>query len=85
MLLGSLLFAGPLSGGDDWTQWRGKDRADISTETGLLQEWPEGGPKVLWTNKEGGLGYAGFAVVGDRLYTMGLEGSEEFALCLDAN
>ncbi|MFN9538889.1 MAG: PQQ-binding-like beta-propeller repeat protein [Planctomycetota bacterium] len=85
MLLGSLLLAGPLSGGDDWTQWRGKNRADISTETGLLQEWPEGGPKVLWTNKEGGLGYAGFAVVGDRLYTMGLDGSEEFTLCLDAN
>lgn len=84
-LIGCLLLAAPVLAGDDWTQWRGKDRADISSEKGLLQEWPEGGPTRLWTSNEGGLGYAGFAIVGDRLYTMGLADNEEFALCLDAN
>lgn len=84
-LLSCLMLAYPLNAADDWTQWRGKDRADISSEKGLLQEWPEGGPPLLWTNKQGGLGYAGFAVVGNRLYTMGLEENEEFALCLDTN
>ena len=26
-----------------WPQWRGPDRTDLSTETGLQQQWPEGG------------------------------------------
>lgn len=73
-----------LSSAQDWPGWRGADRSDRSKETGLLQEWPEGGPEKLWTNNAAGLGYAGFAVVADRLYTMGLEENQEFALCLDA-
>jgi hypothetical protein len=28
----------------DWPQWQGRDRNAISTEQGLLQEWPVGGP-----------------------------------------
>lgn len=68
----------------DWPGWRGADRSDRSTETGLLQEWPEGGPTKLWTNDRCGLGYAGFSIVGNRLFTMGLEDNSEFALCLDA-
>src|SRR5262249_6608816 len=27
---------------DDWPQWRGPDRGNISKETCLLKEWPEG-------------------------------------------
>ncbi len=69
---------------DDWPGWRGADRTDISTETGLLQEWPAGGPKRIWLNDAGGLGYSGFAVVGDRLFTLGLFDGNEYGLCLDA-
>ena len=71
---------------DDWPQWRGPDRTDVSKETGLLQSWEEGGPKKLWSSQEGGLGYSGFSVVGDNVYTMGLEidGENEFAICLSA-
>ena len=56
-------FSSNLWASDDWPGWRGKDRRDISKETGLLQEWPEGGPKQVWLNKDGGLGYAGGAVL----------------------
>ena len=72
------------SAGDDWLQWRGANRADRSNETGLLQQWPEDGPKQQWLFDQAGLGYAGFSIVDGNLYTMGLEGSEEFALCIDA-
>jgi len=34
--------------GGDWPQWRGPNRDGISKETGLLKQWPEGGPKQLW-------------------------------------
>lgn len=67
----TLIIALPLAA-EDWPQWRGADRTDISKETGLLKDWPEAGPTRLWLFKNAGIGYAGFAVVGDTLYTLGL-------------
>lgn len=37
-----------------WPQWQGPRRDGLSEEKGLLQTWPEGGPKLLW--KVSGLG-----------------------------
>jgi outer membrane protein assembly factor BamB len=67
----------------DWPQWRGPDRNDVSKETGLLKTWPKEGPKLLWTFADAGVGYAGFAVVGDRLYTMGADDKKEYVYALD--
>ena len=69
---------------EDWPQWRGPDRSDVSRETGLLQAWPSGGPKRAWMNQECGLGYSGFAIVGERLYTLGEEEGKQFVICLNA-
>src|SRR3954452_19619202 len=68
---------------DDWPQWRGPDRTDVSKETGLLKSWPTDGPKLLWTYAEAGIGYSGFAVVGNRLYTMGADEKTEHLFALD--
>lgn len=68
-----------------WPQWRGANRDDISKETGLLKEWPEGGPKPVWSNSDIGLGYSGFAVLEGRLFTMGAREDTEFLICLDVN
>ncbi|MHC4674982.1 MAG: PQQ-binding-like beta-propeller repeat protein, partial [Planctomycetota bacterium] len=53
--------------GGNWTQFRGPNRDAISNETGLLRQWPAGGPKVLWS-VEACQGYAGAAIHGDRVY-----------------
>ena len=84
LLLISLSLTSNLFGFDDWPFWRGPDRNDKSSETGLLKQWPEDGPTQLWVNKKSGLGYSGFAISGDQLFTMGLEDEKEFALCLNA-
>jgi outer membrane protein assembly factor BamB len=68
----------------DWPQWRGPDRTDVSRETGLLKQWPEGGPKLLWLNEDAGLGYSGHAIAKGRLYTLGLRQGSEFAIALEA-
>lgn len=68
---------------DDWPQYRGPRRDDVSLETGLLASWPADGPRLLWTYKDAGIGYAGVAVVGDRLYTLGARGETEFVIALD--
>ena len=56
---------------DDWLQWRGPDRAGISTETGLLDEWPPEGPEVNWQIETLGHGYGTVVVEGDAIYVQG--------------
>lgn len=56
---------------DDWPQAQGIGRDGKSAETGLLDKWPEGGPELAWTFRDGGVGYSGPAIVGDRIYSMG--------------
>ncbi|MBM3824692.1 MAG: polyvinylalcohol dehydrogenase [Verrucomicrobia bacterium] len=68
----------------DWPQWRGADRKDHAYEGNLLKEWPKEGPKRLWLSREGGLGYAGFAVVRGKLFTSGLKDQTEHMLAFDA-
>ncbi len=67
----------------DWPQFRGPARDGHSADTGLLKAWPKGGPKLLWTYSDAGVGYSGPAVVGDRLYTCGGKGADEFVYALD--
>src|ERR1051326_8845348 len=58
----------------DWPQWRGPERNGISRETGLLQEWPKAGPKLLWKITDAGRGYSTPAVAEERLYLLGNDG-----------
>src|SRR5438552_11438077 len=52
---------------DDWPQWLGPQRDGIWRETGIIDKFPEGGPKVRWRVPVGS-GYAGPAVAGGRVY-----------------
>jgi len=70
----------------DWPQWRGLDRSGVSTERGLLRQWPKEGPKLLWQVSNLGDGYSTPAVVGDRIYLMSNRGLQnEFVQALSAN
>lgn len=73
----------------DWPQWRGPNRDAISRETGLMDTWPEEGPKLLWEVRALGRGYSSVAIVGGRLYTMGdLEEDgqrSQYLIALDLN
>jgi outer membrane protein assembly factor BamB len=67
----------------DWPQWRGPKRDGISKETGLLKQWPTGGPKLLWQMNDIGDGYSTPAVVGTRIYLMSNRGFDnEFVQAL---
>ncbi|MDB4561330.1 PQQ-like beta-propeller repeat protein [bacterium] len=77
------VFAGN-AGAENWPAWRGPDRSDVSKETGLLATWPEQGPELVWLSKKSGVGYAGFAVVDENVYTMGAYKNDERLICLDA-
>ena len=70
----------------DWPQWRGPHRDAISSETGLLPEWPAGGPKLLWQLRDLGDGYATPAVAGERVFVMANRGVDnEFVTALSVS
>jgi hypothetical protein len=77
MLAASPAFA------DDWPQWRGPNRDEISKETGLNTNWKAHQPKLLWTNRDIGSGYSGPAVVGNTLYSLGAIDGKDVAFALD--
>ena len=67
----------------EWPQWRGPEREGRSVETGLLKQWPEGGPPKLWSIDGLGEGYSAISVKDGRIYTMGTAGGSEVVFALD--
>ena len=67
----------------DWPQWRGPDRAGISSEVGLLKDWTARQPKLLWTASGLGGGYASVSVVGGRIYTTGNLADAQAVMCIE--
>ncbi len=80
-----LAFACTTLTAGDWPQWRGSNRDGISTETGVLSEWSEDGPELLWTAKGLGRGYSSVAIAGGRLFTMGGPKGGAQLIALNAN
>ena len=62
------------------SQWRGPNRDGIFPETNLLEEWPEGGPELLWRFEALGEGHSSAAVTDDAVFTAGTFDSITFAL-----
>ncbi len=67
----------------DWPGWRGPLRDGKSSDTGLLKEWPEGGPKLLWTASGIGSGYSTVAVHNGIVYATGDLGGQLMVFALD--
>ncbi len=72
--------------GDDWPQWRGKDRNGVWRESGIVEKLPEGQMPIKWRVPLGS-GYSGPTVAGGRVYVMDRvtePGQQERVLCYDA-
>jgi hypothetical protein len=69
--------------GDDWPQWRGPDRSNVSRETGLLKSGLPMAPAAVESDRPGRWDRVGF-VAGGRLYTTGYRDGGEFVYALNA-
>jgi outer membrane protein assembly factor BamB len=67
----ALLSLLALQDGAGWPQWLGANRDNRSTETGLLQKWPSGGPKRAWATSAVGEGFGGVSVAGGKVFLLG--------------
>ncbi len=78
----------PKRDGDDWPWFLGPDHTGVSQESGILEEWPEDGPPVVW-KKQGrgqiGSGYSAPSVRGNRLVLHHRVGSNEVVECMRAD
>ncbi|MDO4583906.1 MAG: PQQ-binding-like beta-propeller repeat protein [Planctomycetia bacterium] len=85
LILGILLGASGLTGlyGADWPMWRGANRDGISRDTGLMRQWPEEGPPLVWRNNTVGNTMNGLAVMGSAVYTVGSKGGMECVFCIN--
>jgi outer membrane protein assembly factor BamB len=68
---------------DDWPQWGGPHRDFKSDVKGLPPEWPEGGPRRVWSRPLGD-GYSSIAAEGGNLFTMYRRDKQEVVIALDA-
>src|SRR6185503_105714 len=66
----------------DWPQWRGPKRDGISTETGLLKQWPAGGPPLAWKTNGVGAGYSSVSVSDGKIFTIGDRADASYLLAL---
>ncbi len=66
-------------------QWRGANRDGIYNETGLLKQWPENGPKLLWHFDGLGDGHSSATVTSSAVYIAGTQSGDGFIFALDYN
>lgn len=71
----------PLSA-DEWPQFLGPQRNGTSAETGLIADFPEGGPAVLW-RKPLGVGMSSVAVSGGSAITLFQDETSQYAVAFD--
>src|SRR5215218_8003596 len=67
----------------DWPGHMGPRRDGRATgETGLLREWPKGGPKMLWKYERVGPGWSAVAIAGGSIFVTGNEGDNQMLICV---
>ena len=70
LLVVVLVFAfSSLAQAEDWPQWLGTNRDAEWREEGIIDRFPEEGPKLRWESKLGA-GYSGPAVAEGRVFVM---------------
>jgi outer membrane protein assembly factor BamB len=63
--------------------WRGPEHNGNYPDKGLLSQWPETGPELVFETEDAGKGYSSPLVVGDKIYLTGLneDGTQEVFQC----
>jgi len=64
-------------------EWRGPGRSGVYNESGLLKQWPAGGPKLLWAADSIGRGYGSPVIAGNQLFINGEKDSTTYLMSFD--
>ncbi|MBI1387802.1 MAG: PQQ-binding-like beta-propeller repeat protein [bacterium] len=72
----------PQASSADWPTRRGLDQNGFSSETGLIAEFPQEGPNVLWRQRIG-TGFSSITIADGKLFTMGYIKGNDVIFCFD--
>ena len=65
------------------SEWREEDRTGSSSETGLLESWPEGGPQLIWLNSKLPKGNSSVSFGNNTIYLTGNDNTNDILIALD--
>jgi len=68
-----------------WPSFHGSDRLNKSTESGLLNAWPEAGPPLVWKLNGIGEGYSSVSIADGLLFTSGKSDNQTWVYAFDLN
>jgi outer membrane protein assembly factor BamB len=77
------LLSAQLVSAQTFSEWRQENRTGVSSETGLLQSWPESGPELLWLNEDLPKGWSSVSFGDESIFVTGNEGNSDVLLSLD--
>lgn len=64
------------------TQWRGPQRDGKFPDTGLLKQWPDGGPQLLLKVEGIGKGYSSVIATDKYIFATGMKDSSDYLTCI---
>src|SRR5438067_2639584 len=67
----------------DWPSFHGPAHDNISHETGLLKDWPQGGPPMVWKIHGVGEGHSSVSVANGKIFTAGSDGDTTYVFALN--
>lgn len=82
VLLGAVVCTGVMAQVTPYG-WRGPSHNGYYPDKGLLNQWPETGPELVFETDDAGKGYSSPVVVGDKVYITGMneDGTKEVFQC----
>ena len=78
-----LVFTCGFARSQSLVQFRGPDRSGIFKETGLLKQWPEGGPGLIFETEGIGKGFSSPVLSGDVIYVTGMKDTIDYLSAID--
>jgi outer membrane protein assembly factor BamB len=72
------LFIGYAASAQLYNNWRGPDRDGKYPDKGLLKQWPQNGPKMIWAYEDLGKGFSSAIVTNNKIYVTGIEDDDGY-------
>ena len=79
----SLACSTVLAAPGDVPQWRGVNRDGVYPDKGLLKQWPEAGPQLVWKAEKLGKGMASVSISDGKIFTTASRKGGQFIVALD--
>ncbi len=78
-----LLFLASCNDKHEFSQWRGPERDGLYPQSGLLKQWPNEGPELLWSFEGLGAGHGSVSIANGQLFVLGMPDTMGVIYCLD--